>query len=173
MAEDYPRTLMDLEQRFSTDAACAQYLAGLRWPDGFRCPGCAGTQAWRTARGLWICRACARHTSVTAGTIFADSNLSLRLWLRPFASPPARWPETTAATGDCCRRRSCPRSPKCGGRSPGKPTAHARCATLALRRIRDSENHRASASPLDIAHRLHRSKNAAPSPSACADNLRP
>ena len=82
MAEDYPRTLMDLEQRFSTDAACAQYLAGLRWPDGFRCPGCAGTQAWRTARGLWICRACARHTSVTAGTIFADSNLSLRLWFR-------------------------------------------------------------------------------------------
>ena len=82
MAEDYPRTLTDLEPRFSTDAACEQYLAGLRWPDGFRCPGCAGTQAWRTARGRWLCRACARHTSVTAGTIFADSNLPLRLWVR-------------------------------------------------------------------------------------------
>jgi len=82
MAEDYPRTLMDLEQRFSTDEACAQYLAAMRWPDGFRCPGCGGAQAWRTARGLWVCRDCARHTSVTAGTIFADSNLSLRLWFR-------------------------------------------------------------------------------------------
>ena len=82
MAEDYPRTLLDLEQRFWTEAACAQYLAGRRWPDGFRGPGCAGTQAWRTARGLWICRACAGHTSVPAGTIFADSHLPLRLWFR-------------------------------------------------------------------------------------------
>ena len=82
MAEDYPRTLMDLEQCFSTDEGCAQYLAGLRWPDGFRCPGCGGAQAWRSARGLWVCRDCARHTSVTAGTIFADSNLPLRLWFR-------------------------------------------------------------------------------------------
>lgn len=82
MAEDYPRTMMDLEQRFSSDAACAQYLAGLRWPDGFRCPGCGGAQAWRTARGLWVCQDCSRHTSVTAGTIFADSNLPLRLWFR-------------------------------------------------------------------------------------------
>ena len=82
MAEDYPRTLMELEQRFSTDEACVQYLARLRWPDGFRCPGCGGVQAWRTARGLWVCRECARQTSVTAGTIFADSHLSLRLWFR-------------------------------------------------------------------------------------------
>jgi hypothetical protein len=82
MAEDYPRTLMELERRFSTDEACAEYLAGLRWPEGFRCPGCGGAKAWRTARGLWACRDCGRHTSVTAGTIFGDSNLPLRLWFR-------------------------------------------------------------------------------------------
>jgi len=82
MAEDYPRTLMELEQRFSTDEACVQYLAELRWPDGFCCPGCGGAQAWRTERGLWVCRNCERHTSVTSGTIFADSHLSLRLWFR-------------------------------------------------------------------------------------------
>lgn len=82
MSEDYPRTLMELERRFSTDEACVQYLAGLRWPDGFRCPGCGGARAWHTARGLWACRDCTRHTSVTAGTIFADSHLCLRLWFR-------------------------------------------------------------------------------------------
>jgi transposase-like protein/predicted RNA-binding Zn-ribbon protein involved in translation (DUF1610 family) len=82
MKEDYPRTLMELEQRFSSDEACEEYLAGLRWPDGFRCPGCGGTQAWRTTRGLWVCQECARHISITSGTIFADSHLSLRLWFR-------------------------------------------------------------------------------------------
>ena len=33
MGEDYPRTLLELEQRFSTEEACAEYLAALRWPD--------------------------------------------------------------------------------------------------------------------------------------------
>jgi transposase-like protein/predicted RNA-binding Zn-ribbon protein involved in translation (DUF1610 family) len=82
MAEDYPRPVMALERRFGTEAACGGYLAALRWPDGFRCPGCGQTSAWRTARGLWVCRQCQRQTSVTAGTIFGDSNLPLRLWFR-------------------------------------------------------------------------------------------
>lgn len=82
MADDFPRTLIDFERRFSTDAACAQYLAALRWPEGFCCPGCGGAEAWRTARRLWACRTCQRHTSVTAGTIFGDSNLPLRVWFR-------------------------------------------------------------------------------------------
>jgi hypothetical protein len=32
MSEDYPRTLLELEQRFSDDEACAGYLASVRWP---------------------------------------------------------------------------------------------------------------------------------------------
>jgi transposase-like protein len=73
---------MELERRFATDEACGEYLAKLRWPQGFRCPRCAAERAWRTARGLWVCRACGRGTSVTAGTVFGDSNLPLRLWFR-------------------------------------------------------------------------------------------
>jgi transposase-like protein/predicted RNA-binding Zn-ribbon protein involved in translation (DUF1610 family) len=82
MGEDFPRNLMELERRFSTDEACAEYLAGLRWLASFRCPGCGGAKAWRTARGLWACQDCGRQTSVTASTIFGDSNLPLRLWFR-------------------------------------------------------------------------------------------
>jgi len=82
MTDDYPRTLMELERRFATEEACAAYLAGLRWPQGFCCPACDGADAWRTSRGLWSCRGCGRQTSVTAGTIFGDSNLPLRLWFR-------------------------------------------------------------------------------------------
>ena len=36
--EDYPRTLLELEKRFSSEEACAGYLAALRWPAGWICP---------------------------------------------------------------------------------------------------------------------------------------
>ena len=32
---DYPGSLVDFQRRFPDDAACAHYLAALRWPDGF------------------------------------------------------------------------------------------------------------------------------------------
>ena len=35
MGKDYPRTLIEFEARFSTQRACHEYLAQLRWPDGF------------------------------------------------------------------------------------------------------------------------------------------
>ncbi|HYX51468.1 MAG TPA: transposase, partial [Ktedonobacteraceae bacterium] len=36
------RSLIEFQQPFGDDAACAQYLAAARWPDGFVCPGCGG-----------------------------------------------------------------------------------------------------------------------------------
>ncbi|WP_136313272.1 transposase [Actinomyces procaprae] len=39
---DYPRDLAEFRAWFSTDGACRDYLAWLRWPDGFRCPHYAG-----------------------------------------------------------------------------------------------------------------------------------
>ncbi|MDP6469366.1 MAG: IS1595 family transposase, partial [Pirellulaceae bacterium] len=30
--EDYPKTLMEFESRFSTEAACVDYLVQMRWP---------------------------------------------------------------------------------------------------------------------------------------------
>ena len=77
MNEDYPRTLMELEQRFSTDAACRQYLFALRWPAGFVCPRCGGGSAWAMRRGLWLCSGCRRQVSVTAGTVLQDRKLPL------------------------------------------------------------------------------------------------
>lgn len=80
--EDYPKTLLEFEDRFRTDAACRTYLVRLRWPSGFQCPRCRYAQGWKTARGLVVCRACRAHVSVTAGTIFQDSHLPLRVWFR-------------------------------------------------------------------------------------------
>jgi hypothetical protein len=79
MAE-YPRTVLEFRDRFADEAACRDYLARLRWPEGFRCPVCGGPEHWVTERGLRHCRGCGRQTSVTAGTLFADTHLPLRLW---------------------------------------------------------------------------------------------
>lgn len=80
--EDYPRSLAKFEERFRTESACLEYLAMLRWPDGFICPECQGQHGWQTKRGLWHCQQCGRQTSVTAGTIFHGTHKPLTLWFR-------------------------------------------------------------------------------------------
>jgi transposase-like protein len=78
---DYPRTLREFNAWFPDEAACLDYLVGLRWPHGFACPRCGGTKAWRMSKGRNVrCALCRADTSVTAGTIFADSHLSLTSW---------------------------------------------------------------------------------------------
>lgn len=91
--EVYPRTLQELEARFSTEDACQRYLYSLRWSDGFVCPACGGRQAWPMKRGLWLCAACRHQASVTAGTIFQDTHKPLTLWFR------AMWYVTTQKNG--------------------------------------------------------------------------
>jgi transposase-like protein len=83
-AEDYPKTLLELEERFSTEAACRQYLEQLRWPDGFVCPRCGGTKSWAAQRARHICAACRYQATVTAGTLFHDRHLTLPLLFRAF-----------------------------------------------------------------------------------------
>src|ERR1700757_5255880 len=79
---DFPRSLIEFQQRFGDEAACAQYLAAARWPDGFVCPGCGGGTAWRLGTKSWTyeCADCGRQTSVTAGTIMHHSKLPLTAW---------------------------------------------------------------------------------------------
>lgn len=91
--EDYPRTLAELEARFSTEEACRAYLQQLRWPDGFRCPKCGHAKAWPIGARLLQCAACGRQTSVTAGTIFQDTRTPLPTWFR------AIWWVTSQKTG--------------------------------------------------------------------------
>ncbi|MGH9117129.1 MAG: IS1595 family transposase [Acidimicrobiales bacterium] len=77
---DFPGTWPAFERWFPDEDACVAYLEQLRWPEGFVCPACGHTRAWRVAGGLWMCQACGRKTSVTAGTIFHRSRLPLRTW---------------------------------------------------------------------------------------------
>jgi transposase-like protein len=80
--EDYPRTVMEFEHRFTSEEACKEYLLQLRWPNGFICPRCHHQEAWETKRGLYHCKECDFQASVTAGTIFQDTRKPLQLWFR-------------------------------------------------------------------------------------------
>ncbi len=93
MSEDFPKTLLELERRFSCEDACAEYLAALRWPGGWVCPRCAGTDAWSVRRNRWLCGYCRYEMSVTAGTVFQDSHLPLTIWFR------AMWQITSQKNG--------------------------------------------------------------------------
>ena len=79
---DYPRTLQEFDEWFPTEEECVDYLRQLRWPDGFRCPGCGCTEAWLTGRDQHRCAECQRQTSVTAGTIFEGTRKPLRTWFQ-------------------------------------------------------------------------------------------
>lgn len=79
---DYPETFQDFDKWFSTERACLEYIAKLRWSTGFTCPGC-GEKADKPSlmgRGLILCLECKRQTSMSAGTLFHGSHKPLRTW---------------------------------------------------------------------------------------------
>jgi transposase-like protein/ribosomal protein L37AE/L43A len=82
VTEDYPRTVEEFETRFSSEEACREYLFQLRWPEGFRCPRCNHSKAWKVSDTLWQCGQCDHQTSVMAGTVFQDTRKPLRMWFR-------------------------------------------------------------------------------------------
>ena len=75
-----PRSLRDLAQRFGTEEACEAFLFTLRYPQGFACPRCGSTRAWRVARrGMMGC-AKGHRTSLTAGTVMHRTRQDLVTW---------------------------------------------------------------------------------------------
>lgn len=80
MAETFPKTVLELERRFASEEQCREYMAALRWPEGFRCPICGEKRAWTAKRYRRVCASCHHQATVTAGTIFQDTRLPLRLW---------------------------------------------------------------------------------------------
>ena len=75
-------SIVDLLDRFNTDAACRDLLAGLRWPCGVACLRC-GDMAASKIPGRphwWRCPSCEYQFSVTTDTIMHDTHLPLRKW---------------------------------------------------------------------------------------------
>ena len=79
---DYPQTVLEFNDRFHDEAACRAYLESIRWPDGSRCPRCPQAGVWKMKAPFYRCATCGHDFTVTAGTLFADTHLPLRLWFQ-------------------------------------------------------------------------------------------
>ena len=89
----YPASTGEFLSWFSSDADCMDYLAWLRWPDGFVCPMCSHLGGWRLGDGRFMCSDCGARTSVTAGTIFDRTRTPMTVWFH------ACWMFTTQKDG--------------------------------------------------------------------------
>jgi hypothetical protein len=68
-------------EQYGTEEACREALFQLRWPDGFRCPDCDHhSHCELRSRSLMQCHRCHHQTSLTAGTLFAHTQLPLTSW---------------------------------------------------------------------------------------------
>lgn len=72
--------LVELTEQFGTDEKCRKALEQLRWKDGAKCPRCKSDASAIANRFQYDCDTCHYQFSVTAGTIFHDSHLSLWKW---------------------------------------------------------------------------------------------
>jgi DNA-directed RNA polymerase subunit RPC12/RpoP/transposase-like protein len=95
--------LIDVGKQFATPEACNDFLESMRWPDGVECVQCNSKRVSKyvkqastrqrlnaksgqmetkdvPARILYICLDCKKQFSVTEGTIFNDTHLSLEKW---------------------------------------------------------------------------------------------
>lgn len=70
-------------RNFGSESQCEQALEAARWPQGFRCPRCAGADHYVLrdgARKVFQCQACRHQASLIAGTMFQGTKLALTTW---------------------------------------------------------------------------------------------
>ena len=79
---DSPQTELEFNDRVHDDVACRAYLEAIRWPEGARCPRCPQAKVWTMKAPFYRCASCGHDFTVTAGTLFADTPLPLRLWFQ-------------------------------------------------------------------------------------------
>ena len=95
--------LIDVAKQFATPEACNDFLESMRWPDGVTCLACESKRVTKyvkqvgsrnrvnpktgatevkpvPSRILYVCLECGKQFSVTEGTIFNDTHLSLDKW---------------------------------------------------------------------------------------------
>lgn len=75
------KSILQVLDYFKEEETCINYLVKQRWGETPCCPHCGNTKVWKTNRGF-TCAAkqCGKKFTVTTGTIFENTKLSLRLW---------------------------------------------------------------------------------------------
>jgi len=74
-------SLLEWQKRYGTERACEKVLFNIRWPNGFVCPRCNSVKvSYIKTRKIYQCSQCRYQVSITAGTLFHSTNLSLVKW---------------------------------------------------------------------------------------------
>jgi transposase-like protein len=72
--------------QYGDEQQCESVLESARWPHGFICPKCGSDQYGTYRRGkrvkVFQCKACRGQTTLTEGTIFHSSKISLTVWFQ-------------------------------------------------------------------------------------------
>ena len=82
------KSIFEIVAKFNTEERCIKHLERIRWPRGLRCIRCESDQVMTflakgktgKERHLYECVSCRYQYSVTAGTIFHDSHITLVKW---------------------------------------------------------------------------------------------
>jgi hypothetical protein len=71
------------ERLYPDEEACRKAWFAWRWPEGFKCPRCAGSKYCEIrGRQLLQCRRCRHQTSLITGTILQGTKLPVWVWFR-------------------------------------------------------------------------------------------
>ncbi len=74
-------SLQSFLSQFGSKEQCRNALVCWRWPQGFVCQSCGHAKyCLLKTRDLFQCNRCRAHISITSGTIFASTKLSLTTW---------------------------------------------------------------------------------------------
>jgi transposase-like protein len=84
------QTFEQFDKDFPTDDACKAYIVQRRWPNGVHCPRCQRKERVYALKILYRWTCCnadcggrkGYRFSVTTGTIFQDTKVSLRIWFK-------------------------------------------------------------------------------------------
>ena len=93
LTEDFPNSEIEFDQRFSNTEACYEYLARIKWPDGYTCEKCGHKAYWLSSNNIYICKRCEHQISLTAGTIMHGTKKPITYWFK------AMWWFTTRKSG--------------------------------------------------------------------------
>ncbi|MGB3606536.1 IS1595 family transposase [Psychroserpens sp.] len=75
------KSLPQLLDYFRKESTCKEYYENVRWGDTPACAHCGSEKVYRTKRGFRCGeKECKKDFTVRTGTIFAQSNISLRIW---------------------------------------------------------------------------------------------
>ena len=73
-------SLISVADYFDTESKCKQTLAESRWGEDVVCPKCGKHHCKLSKTGRYHCTECNHNFSVTVGTMFENTKISLRKW---------------------------------------------------------------------------------------------